>query len=985
MSNVLFLGFAHSGKTVLMGVLSRYFQTMGGGHFGLNPKNSAANRFMTVIPAMLAKGEWPAQTTQHSEVCKWDVLCEKQVVTSIEMADFPGEAYRALFDTNMSPEEVEAAKHTSSALFEVISRSDKIFLLVNLADIKELTTDVREADLPWILSESLEYLKNLPTNPKITILLSQADRYFKDPTTVDARKEFLKAHSLFQNRSFDTFDVVAVSAVGNVKRDNEGREIPDLQNEFPINIKPLIHRILAGTSLMARLETLKQEVQACLTLNYRRIEKEKSQYIRSTLEGISRLNETLPKTVEIFSLLLSEDFLKQIDRARDTLPKTISMLENLLQQALKREAEELRRKREAEERMRKLAEEDARKRREAEERARKLAEEQARKKREEEARWQRLYKLWADVTSALVKLHEQFDLINAENSIICDGHLVTYLSQLKSAYEVVIARLNVPDIQEALAAIADPEKRAQFPNIETLLFAKRRIEEAKIIETKLNTFLPAYNVALKGTLEQRAQACYWEKLLKLTPYPAIHNLINKTHQKAVKKLRLQKSTKVSIVILIVLAFLEAIFFATRAYLEKKHEKEARERQEELRHQAMILKNEAERRAWQEEYDDLANNATTSSDVSELIRWLRNTGHLELIPQWEEEIERLKQQEWEAEYKNRSNNVTSSEDVEDIIRWLWANSHYELISQWEEKAKLLKQQEWEAEYVYLSANATSIIAIDELIGWLRETGHSELIPQWEEKAKPLRQQEWEAEYAYLSANATSIIAIDELIDWLRETGHSELIPQWEEKAKLLKQQEWEKEYFYLSENATSIIAIEELIEWLRETEHIELIPQWAKKKETLEIKEDLTRLRHLSYERLMELFKSEKLTSKTRAEILNAYTYKAVKEKRLNFSAAEKNYKKAIALGSDVAICNYGELLWNAGKKEDAYHQFIIASEKNIGRATYMLGCYYEEKAIDALLWETNEYEKAYEYYVRAKQQGYHDSKAINRTYKFLNQ
>ncbi len=600
MSNVLFLGFAHSGKTVLMAVLSRYFQTMGGGHFGLNPKNNAAHRFMTIIPAKLANGEWPAQTTHHSDICKWDLLFDRNVITSIEMVDFPGEAYRALFDTNMSTEDVEAAKETSSALFEAISRSNNIFLLVNLADIKELTTDLREADLPWILCESIEYLKNLPTHPMVTILLSQADRYFKDPTTVDARKELLKSHSLFANRSVDTFEVIAVSAVGKVKIGEDGQEIPDLHNTFPINFQPLLARILVNTPLMLKIENLKEKISTFFKWNYEYIGKQSSTHIRSLRENLIKQNQMLPGMVEKFAFLLDDSSLNQIGRARDSFPKAIDTLENLLQRALKREAEELERKREAErrkreeaERMRRLAEEDAQRAREAEERKRRLEEEAAREQREKEERKRRLEEeaarkqrekeernkhletLWSNVKSTRAELLGLIGLMtdNKETSITSIKLLKEYLTCLKCAYTGIEKQLQNPYIEEALAAVVDPERKNEFPDIMPILLAKKVIVAAKEIEATLIKFIPIFERALRGPLEQLVDLKYWNPVLTLTSYPAIHNLINVAQKNAYKKMRFERNKRMALGLIILLIVFSTFCFIGSLYVEVKHKEE----------------------------------------------------------------------------------------------------------------------------------------------------------------------------------------------------------------------------------------------------------------------------------------------------------------------------------------------------------------------------------------------------------------------------
>ena len=236
MSKILFLGHEGSGKTVLMGVLSRYFETAGDGKWGLNPKNQDAFTFMEFVPAMLAAGKWPAQTTLDGLRCfEWDVEYEGKTYSQIEMVDYPGEAFRALFDQSKLTDILNNLRPDCTILSDLIRSAENIFLVINPGDILRNEGNIKRTETIWQLCEAVDYLKTLPKKPKLTLVLTQMDRYCDSVETLNAKQTLLNANALFAKRGFGSLDIVGVSAVGKTTKNRYDDDEPDMVNGHPIN------------------------------------------------------------------------------------------------------------------------------------------------------------------------------------------------------------------------------------------------------------------------------------------------------------------------------------------------------------------------------------------------------------------------------------------------------------------------------------------------------------------------------------------------------------------------------------------------------------------------------------------------------------------------------------------------------------------------------------------------------------------------------
>lgn len=261
MSSTVFLGIENSGKTVLMSMLCRYLDSLDAS-LSLNPTNHAAFRFMEMVPALLASGHWPAQTTIDTIFSfQWELQFQGEPISEVEMLDYPGEAVRTLFTGSTEEERLRNAP-IWMALSKRISHANQIFLLFDISLIKRAPVAPRTLDAIWQTCETVNFLRTLPNAPRPVIVLTQADRCCNDIEHLDAKQLLLEAHPLFAKRGFEELPIIAVSAIGKTFINNQGQEVPDVNGGGPINFLSLVKLLLEDTALGENYELCEQTLQS---------------------------------------------------------------------------------------------------------------------------------------------------------------------------------------------------------------------------------------------------------------------------------------------------------------------------------------------------------------------------------------------------------------------------------------------------------------------------------------------------------------------------------------------------------------------------------------------------------------------------------------------------------------------------------------------------------------------------------------------------
>ena len=219
MGNITFLGVEGSGKTVLTMALVNAFKAHEHEGWFLRPETLGAYRFIAQVPAELKEGTLPHQTTSLRHLA-WSVMKDGNEVRQLDVLDYPGEIYRLAFtdakdSTNPVDflERAKAYKEEVDSLLGHLLESDHTFVLFNLSDARDLATNNRNIDAVWVTNACLDYLHRLPRKPRITLLLTQIDKYANLEQAFDPKAYLAQYLSLIAH-NFPTLDVWAVSALG---------------------------------------------------------------------------------------------------------------------------------------------------------------------------------------------------------------------------------------------------------------------------------------------------------------------------------------------------------------------------------------------------------------------------------------------------------------------------------------------------------------------------------------------------------------------------------------------------------------------------------------------------------------------------------------------------------------------------------------------------------------------------------------------------
>ena len=220
MGNVTFLGVEGSGKTVLTMALVNAFRAHEAEGWRLRPETRGAFRFLAQVPDTIAGETLPHQTTALRQLA-WSVLFRDEHQRTLDILDYPDEVYRLAFleaadDPNPATfaERVAANKEEIEALLGHLMGSDQVFVLFNLADAADIANTPANLDAVWTTNACLDYLHRLPSHPRITLLLTQIDRYVSpDAPTLDPRTRVTR-HLPLNAKNFPNLDILAISALG---------------------------------------------------------------------------------------------------------------------------------------------------------------------------------------------------------------------------------------------------------------------------------------------------------------------------------------------------------------------------------------------------------------------------------------------------------------------------------------------------------------------------------------------------------------------------------------------------------------------------------------------------------------------------------------------------------------------------------------------------------------------------------------------------
>lgn len=219
MSKVLFMGVEDSGKTTLTASLVQSLELIQGSNLSLRPENNAAFLFSSRVAPAFAKGEFPESTTSLKQL-KWSLVDQTESYLDLEVLDYPGEIYSAAFLDPEEQEDAEDLRHRQekyaaeiSSLMRYLASADMIFPLLDLEDATNLASDNRKASTIWAMTAALKCLKSIGALPKVTVLITRADRLLAAGEDLSDPHELLKRRIPVLASHFGDVNIRFVSAL----------------------------------------------------------------------------------------------------------------------------------------------------------------------------------------------------------------------------------------------------------------------------------------------------------------------------------------------------------------------------------------------------------------------------------------------------------------------------------------------------------------------------------------------------------------------------------------------------------------------------------------------------------------------------------------------------------------------------------------------------------------------------------------------------
>ena len=192
------VGCEASGKTVFMAALSDHYSPEKANGICLVPETPATNRFArALLRQMRYLRQWPGATNPDKTVeLKWTLRSSEDTVANIDILEFGGETFRAVFRGEGGE---DSRKQAENDLLSYLSESDSVVVLVS---IKELLRDPgsvtaeefeRDTESMWVTRGLIDFVREKLPGASIVIGLTQADRYRSELDAAGGAAKFFAA------------------------------------------------------------------------------------------------------------------------------------------------------------------------------------------------------------------------------------------------------------------------------------------------------------------------------------------------------------------------------------------------------------------------------------------------------------------------------------------------------------------------------------------------------------------------------------------------------------------------------------------------------------------------------------------------------------------------------------------------------------------------------------------------------------------------
>ena len=262
MSKVAIVGVEGSGKTVLMAALGELYGQASHESLYLMPENQASFAFMTRIPhKMRVEHQWPEATAIESmKYMKWTVRIGAEVLTELEMLDYPGELYRMAFGDRKESDIVSARDQIHEFLEHLVT-ADFLIVLLNLKDAMDIGANARNNETVWLTRGIFDYAKQLSNITNRLLVFTQADRYHELLEEEGGPKSVQEKYMPMLSILHPDLECIAISAV-----DAPELNAPGAQPTADGGLQELMARIVMASeagqramSLMAKCQSAAKE------------------------------------------------------------------------------------------------------------------------------------------------------------------------------------------------------------------------------------------------------------------------------------------------------------------------------------------------------------------------------------------------------------------------------------------------------------------------------------------------------------------------------------------------------------------------------------------------------------------------------------------------------------------------------------------------------------------------------------------------------
>ena len=231
MSRISIVGVDGSGKTVLMAAFGEKYERPDGYGYFLSANTPQTFHTVKMLMDRMRHGQWPNATGAETVTnLDWTLLQRKgganESICSVSFLDYAGEIYRLAFGEH-TEEEREPYKEQIATLYDHVSSSDALLVLINLKDI--VSGDLGQAktrETLWISRNIFDYAAEKHPGIRMALAFSQFDVYRAAIENAGGLEAAYRSYLSHIESLYPEMQLLSVSAVNRTEVNEDGFEVP---------------------------------------------------------------------------------------------------------------------------------------------------------------------------------------------------------------------------------------------------------------------------------------------------------------------------------------------------------------------------------------------------------------------------------------------------------------------------------------------------------------------------------------------------------------------------------------------------------------------------------------------------------------------------------------------------------------------------------------------------------------------------------------